>query len=74
MFRHPELLQISLKREYLEHKSIIEALARNDPQAASFQVTNHIRNLGNEIEMYLDISGESIRELENLIDPMISYH
>ena len=74
MFRHPELLQISLKREYLEHKAIIEALARNDPQAASIQVTNHIRNLGNEIEMYLDISGESIRELENLIDPMISYH
>jgi len=74
MFRHPELLQISLKREYLEHKAIIEALARNDPQAASFQVTNHIRNLGNEIEMYLDISGESIRELENLIDPMISNH
>jgi DNA-binding GntR family transcriptional regulator len=72
MFRHPELLQISLKREYLEHKAIIDALANNDSQEASFQVTNHIRNLGNEIEMYLDISGESIREIENLINPMIS--
>jgi DNA-binding GntR family transcriptional regulator len=72
MFRHPELLQISLKREYLEHKAIIDALANNDSQEASLQVTNHIRNLGNEIEMYLDISGESIREIEKLIDPMIS--
>jgi DNA-binding GntR family transcriptional regulator len=72
MFRHPELLQISLKREYLEHKAIIDALANNDSQEASLQVTNHIRNLGNEIEMYLDISGESIREVEKLIDPMIS--
>jgi len=74
MFRHPELLQISLKREYLEHKAIIDALANNDSQEASLQVTNHIRNLGNEIEMYLDISGESIREIEKLIDPMISNH
>jgi DNA-binding GntR family transcriptional regulator len=73
MFRHPELLQISLKREYLEHKAIIDALTSNDPQAASYQVTNHIRNLGNEIEMYLEISGESIHEAEKIIDTMISY-
>jgi len=72
MFRHPELLQTSLRREYLEHKAIIEALARNDPQAASNQVINHIKNLGDELELFLEISGESIHEMESLIEPMIS--
>ena len=72
MFRHPELLQTSLRREYLEHKSIVEALASSDAQAASSQVANHIKNLGDELEIYLDISGESIRELERQIEPMIS--
>jgi DNA-binding GntR family transcriptional regulator len=72
MFRHPELLQTSLKREYLEHKAIIEALSRNDPQAASNQITNHLINLGNELEIYLDISGDSIKAIESLIEPMIT--
>jgi DNA-binding GntR family transcriptional regulator len=72
LFRHPEFLQSSLRREYFEHKAIIEALANNDPEASSNQVTNHIKNLGNELEIYLDISGESLHEIENLIEPMIS--
>jgi DNA-binding GntR family transcriptional regulator len=72
MFRHPELLQTSLQREYFEHKAICEALACNDPQTASNQVTNHIKNLGDELEIYLDISGEAIHEIEDLIEPMIS--
>jgi DNA-binding GntR family transcriptional regulator len=74
MFRHPELLQTSLKREYLEHQAIVSALTTRDPDAASFQVTNHIKNLGNELEMYLDISGDSILELERQIEPMIANH
>ena len=74
MFRHPELLQNSLKREYLEHKAIVEALASNDPQEASKQVHNHIKNLGDELEMYLGISGDSIHEIENIIEPMVSSH
>ena len=72
MFRHPELLQTSLKREYLEHKAIIDALACNDPQAASNEVITHIKNLGDELELFLEISGDSIHEMESLIEPMIS--
>jgi len=74
MFRHPELLQTSLVREYHEHQAIVAALMRNDSQNASTQVANHIKNLGDELEIYLDISGESIRELEAQIEPMISSH
>jgi DNA-binding GntR family transcriptional regulator len=71
LFRHPELLQTSLKREYQEHKIIVEALSRNDPQSASEGVVQHIKNLGDELEVYLDISGKLIQETENLIDPML---
>jgi DNA-binding GntR family transcriptional regulator len=71
MFRHPELLETSLKSEYLEHRAIIEALASNNSQAASKQVIHHIKKLGDELELFLDISGESIREIENLIQPML---
>jgi DNA-binding GntR family transcriptional regulator len=72
MFRHPELLQTSLRREYLEHKAIVEALADHDTEAASFQIVNHIKNLGDELESYLEISAESIQEIESQIEPMIS--
>ena len=72
MFRHPELLQTSLRREYLEHKAIVDALASRDPRAASEHVATHIKYLGDELEMYLDISGDSIREMENRIASMIS--
>ena len=74
MFRHPELLQSSLQREYLEHKAIVEALAQNNPHLASEQVAMHIKNLGDELEIYLDISKESIRELERQIEPVIKFN
>jgi DNA-binding GntR family transcriptional regulator len=72
MFRHPELLQTSLQREYLEHKAIVEALTLHDPQSASEKVATHIKNLGDELEIYLDISRESIKEIEKQIEPMIT--
>ena len=71
LFRHPELLQSSLNREYLEHKAIVEALSRNDPRVASEQVLKHLKNLGDELDIYLDISGKSIQDMESLIEPMI---
>lgn len=72
MFRHPELLQTSLKREYLEHKAIVSALAGKDPVAAAEQVTNHIKNLGEELELYLDISGEALKDIVAQVEPMIT--
>ncbi len=72
MFRHPELLQSSLQREYVEHKSIVEALAQKDPQKASIEVANHIKNLAQELELFLDISGDSIKAIEAQIESMIS--
>ena len=71
MFRHPELLQNSLQREYQEHKAIVEALASRDSGAAIYQVSNHIKNLGKELETFLGISGDIIHEVEHQIEPML---
>jgi len=61
MFRHPELLEESLLREYDEHMAIVEALAAHD-EARSSQVTrNHIQNIGNELVSYLGIPAELLR-------------
>jgi DNA-binding GntR family transcriptional regulator len=74
MFRHPELLQSSLKREYHEHEAIVDALLSNDPQAASYQVSNHIKNLWHDLQTNLDISGDSIQEIEKQIGAMFPTH
>jgi DNA-binding GntR family transcriptional regulator len=74
MFRHPELLQTSLEREYHEHEAIIDALRSNDPQAASHQVANHIKNLWHDLQTYLDIPGETIQEIEKQLGDMFPDH
>jgi DNA-binding GntR family transcriptional regulator len=70
MFRHPELLQSSLMSEYSEHKAIVDALAIRDSEAASYQVANHIKNLWHGLQTYLDISDDSIIEIEEQIEAM----
>jgi DNA-binding GntR family transcriptional regulator len=72
MFRHPEYLQTSLLREFNEHKAIVEALASHDLENTIYQVSNHIKNLGIELESFLGISGEIIQEAERHIEPISS--
>ena len=58
MFRHPELLESSLRREYEEHCAIVEAIAAHDPEQAARQASTHIRNLRPELVGYLGIPDE----------------
>jgi len=67
MFRHPELLQSSLEREYLEHRAIADAVAGHDGDQAAAKIVEHIHNLGKELELFLEISGELIHEKERQI-------
>jgi DNA-binding GntR family transcriptional regulator len=73
MFRHPELLQSSLKREYHEHKAIVKALISNDSLAASYEVANHIKNLWQDLQTNLDISADTIQEIEKQIEAMFQH-
>jgi DNA-binding GntR family transcriptional regulator len=68
MFRHPELLQASLRRELSEHQAIVEALAKNDPQMSSHHVANHIKNLWHDLIAHLDFSQASLDEIEHQIE------
>jgi DNA-binding GntR family transcriptional regulator len=70
MFRHPELLQSSLEREYLEHRAIADAVAAHDADRAAEKIVEHIRNLGKEFEIFLGISGDVINEKERQIAPL----
>ncbi len=70
MFRHPELLQNSLEREYLEHKAIVEALAASDADGTSLQVANHIKNQWHDLHIILDIPAGQIQEIEKHIKSM----
>ena len=70
MFRHPELLHSSLSSEFEEHKAIVGALAVRDGEEASFQVAKHIKNLWYDLQTYLDISDDSIDEIEKQIAAM----
>jgi len=64
MFRHPELLQPSLTREYLEHKAIADALSAHAPDLAVQKIVEHIRNLRQEFEDFLGIPGDLLRQKE----------
>jgi DNA-binding GntR family transcriptional regulator len=67
MFRHPEMLSPSLEREYLEHRAIAEAIASGDGDQAAAKIVEHMHNLGKELELFLEISGELIRDKERQI-------
>ena len=72
MFRHPELLDISLRREYQEHCAIVEAIAAHDPGGAAAETITHIRNLRPELVEYLGISKKLIEEKERQIGPYLA--
>ncbi len=70
MFRYPELLESSLEHEYLEHRAIADAVAGRAGDQAAVKIVEHIHNLGKELELFLGISGELIREKERQIAPL----
>jgi DNA-binding GntR family transcriptional regulator len=62
MFRHPELLQASLEKEYREHHLIAEAISSRDSALTESRVTEHIINLGCELIDYLGIPEKLLHE------------
>jgi DNA-binding GntR family transcriptional regulator len=64
MFRHPELLQSSLEKEYREHKAIVDAIKARDADLAVLHTIAHIQNLGKELVDYLSIPADLIKGKE----------
>jgi len=71
MFRHPELLQESLRREFQEHEAIVDSIAARDAGLAAQHTLSHIHNLSMEFETFLAIPADMLRDRENQILPML---
>jgi DNA-binding GntR family transcriptional regulator len=69
MFRHPELLDQNLRREYSEHTEIVDAIAARAPDLAAMRTSAHIRNMRPELIEYLGIPEDLIDEKERQIAP-----
>jgi len=72
MFRHPELLETSLRREYDEHRAIVDALAERDPVRAAGKTLIHIHNLADELVEFLNVSQTTLQERETQISQMLT--
>ena len=64
MFHHPEALAESLRGEQEQHRAILDAIEARDPQAAARATLNHILSLGKDLETYLGIPRERIKQKE----------
>lgn len=71
MFRHPELLESSLIKEYQEHKAIAEAVASGNPELTARHVVLHIQNLGKELVSFLGISEAVLQSKEEQLGPLL---
>jgi DNA-binding GntR family transcriptional regulator len=71
MFRHPELLSSSLRREFQEHQSILDAIAAHAADQAALRVVEHIRNLSDELVNFLGIPADLIHEKEKQVTPLL---
>jgi DNA-binding GntR family transcriptional regulator len=70
LYRQPELLEESMRNEFHEHSLIVEALAAHDPHLAVERSFEHVTNRGRELETYLGLSAESLKEREAQILPL----
>ena len=71
MFRYPELLDSSLRKEHEEHRLILEALAAHDPEAAARHTLEHIQNLGKDLHNFLGIPSQEIQAKEQALAQML---
>jgi DNA-binding GntR family transcriptional regulator len=74
MFRHPELLADSLKREHDEHCALVDALRRRDSAAAAAHAVAHIRSLAHELIEYLEIPADLLQEREEQVWDQVGNH
>ena len=71
LFRHPELLVVSMSTEYKEHSAIVTALANHQPDLAVDKTITHITNRGRELEKHLGIPQDLVRTQEARILPLL---
>lgn len=71
MFRHPEALEESLRKEQAQHRAILDAIASHNPDAAAHAALEHIHSLGKDLETYLGIPNDLIRQKEKQFSSVV---
>ena len=64
--RQKELLMLRLERENCEHRAILAALEKHDPEQAAEEARRHIRNLSQELTQVLGIPEKVVEFLKSL--------
>ena len=62
MFEHPEALEQSIKEEYQEHLAIVDAIEAQDADLAEQRAIEHIRDIGKQIILYLEVPQELLEK------------
>ncbi len=73
LFRHPELLQESMRCEYDEHEGIIKALRDHDAGLAVNRTLEHVMNRGRELVGFLGIPASEVDEAETTVLPFLGF-
>jgi len=55
LFRHPGLLESSLRDEYEEHMALVHAIEAGDPDLAEQRALAHIHTLGEQLAVFLGL-------------------
>ncbi len=66
LFRHPDALESSLKKEYEEHMALIEAVEAGDPDQAEACARTHIYTLKEELVSFLEVEKELLESKARL--------
>jgi DNA-binding GntR family transcriptional regulator len=72
LFRHTDLLESSLAEEYQEHMTLVEAIEAGDADLAERKAIAHIRNLGEELVVFLEIPHEVLESKAQLLSASFS--
>ncbi len=72
LFRHPELLEDSMRCEYSEHRLIIEALRAHEPELAAQRTLAHVINRGHELVSFLGIPADEVQAIEAEVLPILT--
>ena len=72
LFRHTDLLESSLADEYEEHMKLVEAIEAGDAALAEQVAVAHIRDLGEDLETFLDISHEVLESKARVLSASLS--
>lgn len=71
LFRHPEMLEESMRCEYAEHEGIIAAISARDPELAAEKTLEHVTNRGRELIAFLGIPAHEVDEAEKAVLPLL---